>query len=101
MEVAGVCCKLGVVESQGITRAGQTVLARWMGAPVWCLSAGYVVEGSAENNGLSQCFCLGESCPSSPHLKARPFSSSLYVPGAFQSAALALELRVLSLSRSG
>ena len=44
------------------------------------------------NNGLYQHFRLKESYPSNSHPNARQFSSSLYVPGAFEASSPELEL---------
>ena len=44
------------------------------------------------NNGLCQHFCVGEKLSPSSRPDARHCSSSLYVSGAFQAAALVLEL---------
>lgn len=83
---------LGRLGSQGITRAGQTLLARLMETQIWCLPVVSVGEGSAK-----------EEWPLLPLLAGRKFTppalflqpgSSPYVPGAFQAIAPVLELRV-------
>ena len=76
----GWASKLGGVESLGSSKAGQTVLARWMGSQMWQLTG----------------FCGGgfrKGTMASAHLDARHFSFSLYTIGAFQAATLLLELR--------
>ena len=83
----------GGLISQGISRMGQTVLARLMETQLWYLPAGSGKRAHQRNNDLCKHFSLEESCPFSPHLDTRQFSSSLYVSGAFPAAAPALELR--------
>ena len=73
--------KLGGAESLGISRAGQTVLARLMDSQIWHQLAGSVGVG----------FRKGTMAPA--HLDARHFSFSLCATGAFQAATLVLELR--------
>ena len=73
--------KLGGVESLGISRAGQTVLARLMESQIWHQLA--VSVGGRFRKGTM----------ASAQLDARHFSSSLYATGAFQAAALVQELR--------
>ena len=58
--------KLGRVESQVISRAEQTVLARFMESEIWHQPAGSVVlsrESSEWDNGLCPPVCLGENYP--------------------------------------
>ena len=62
--------KLGGTESQGISRAGQTVLARLMGVSDMALCGERVQE---RDNGLRPLFCVGESCP--PALALMPDTS--------------------------
>ena len=69
--------KLGRVESLGISKAGQTVLARLMESPACWLCGG----------GLSK------RTMASAHLDARHFSLSLNITGAFQATTPVLELR--------
>lgn len=59
-------------------------LACWLGGE----------RAQQRNSGTCQYFSPKQSCPSSPRPKARQFSFSLYVSGAFQATAPALELRV-------
>ena len=74
----GWACKLGEVGSQRITRVEQTVLPWLMETQIWRLPAGSAGGGlSKRSNSLCEYFCLGESCPSSPHPDARQFGSSL------------------------
>ena len=74
--------KLGRAESLGISKVGQTVLARLMESQIWHQLAGSVEGGFRKGTMASAC------------LNARHFSSSLYATGAFQAAAtLVLELR--------
>ena len=83
------------MESQGIPRAEQTVLAR-----LWSLRHGTILlalwlfggEGSESDNGLCSPFCLRGNYPSCG-LNDRHFSSSPYATGAHQAATLVLELR--------
>lgn len=53
---------------QGISRVGQTVLARWMETQTRHLLCG--VKAQQRNNSLYPYFCLAESCPSNPFPKA-------------------------------
>ena len=43
--------KLSVIESQGIPRAGQTVLARLIESQIWHLPAGFVTMGGGFRKG--------------------------------------------------
>lgn len=63
-----VGAKVGGKGSQGISRAGQTVLARLMETHIRHLLCG--VKAQQRNSGLCQHFCLAESCPSNPFPKA-------------------------------
>ena len=77
----GWASKLGGVESLGISKAGQTVLARWMGSQMWQLTGFW---GGGFRKGTM----------ASSHLDARHFSFSLYThSGAFQAATLVPKLR--------
>ena len=71
--------KLGGVESLGISRAGQTVLARLMESQIWHQLSGSVGGGFRKDNGLC-----------SPD--ARHYSLSSYATGALQIATPVLEL---------
>ena len=87
---------MGRTESQGIYRAGKTVLTQVGGVSDItpnCWLCGSVGEGSEKDSGLCPPFCLGESCPPSYCLDSRHFSFSLYATGAFQATTLVLELR--------
>ena len=72
---------LGEVESLGISKAGQTALARFMESQIWHQLAGSV--GRRFRKGTM----------ASAHFDARYFSFSLYITSAFQVATLVLELR--------
>ena len=67
----GWACKLGGVESLGISKAGQTVLARLMESQIWYQFASSV--GGA----------FRKSTMTFARLDARYFSFSLYTTGAF------------------
>ena len=73
--------KLGGAESQGISKAGQTVLARLMESHIWHQLAGSVAGGF--RNGM-----MGSAC-----FDTRHFSFSLYATGAFSAATPMPELR--------
>ena len=73
--------KLGGSESLGISRAGQTVLARLVGSQIWHQPSGSV--GPRFRKGTVAAVCLDAS----------HFTSSLYATGAFQTATPGLELR--------
>ena len=73
--------KLGGVESLGISKAGQTVLARLMESQIW-----HQLTSSVEGG-------FRKGAMVSAHLDARRFSFSLYTTGTFQAATLVLELR--------
>ena len=73
--------KLGGVELLGISKAGQTVLARLMESQIWHQLASSVGDR----------FTKGSMA--SAHLDDRHFSSFLYATGAFQAATLGLGLR--------
>ena len=73
--------KLGGAESQGIYKAGQTVLARLMESQIWHQLAGSV--GARLRKGTT----------TSARFDARHFNLSLYTIGALQTATLPLELR--------
>ena len=72
---------MGGTESLGISKAGQTVLARLMESQIWHLLAGSVGVG------------FRRGTMTSARLDARQFSFSLFATGAFQAATLVLELR--------
>ena len=74
-------CKLGGTEPQGISRAGQTLLAGLM--DIWH-SPGFVALPT---------FLSGRKLPPGSLADARHFSFSVYATGAFQAATLVLELR--------
>ena len=69
---------LGKAESLGISKAGQTVLARLMESQLWHQLASFVGAG------------FRKGTMASARLDARCFSSSLYAIGAFQAATLVL-----------
>ena len=73
--------KLGGAVSQGISRAGQTVLARLMESQIWHQLAGSVWEVFRKGTMASAC------------LDVSHFNSSLYAIGVFQAATPVLELR--------
>ena len=73
--------ELGGAESLGISKVGQTVLARLMDFQIWHQLSGSVGRG----------FSKGPMAPSC--LDAKHFSFSLYTTSAFQAAILVLELR--------
>ena len=65
---------MGGIESQGISSAGQTVLAKLMESKIWHLSASSMALWvQKRGNGLCPPFCLGESCP--PALTLTPDTS--------------------------
>ena len=72
---------LGEMESLGISKTGQTVLARLMESQIWHQLAGSVAGGF--RNGM-----MGSAC-----FDTRHFSFSLYATGAFSAATPVLELR--------
>ena len=74
-------CELDGMESLGISRMGQTVLAKLMESKIWYQPASSVGGG------------FRKGTMASVHLDARDFSFSLYSMGAFQTAPLVLELR--------
>ena len=47
--------KLGGADSQGISRVGQTVLARWMESQIWHQFASSVGEGPRKGTMASPC----------------------------------------------
>ena len=73
--------EFGVAEPQGISKAGQTVLARLVESQIWHQYAGSVGGGPRKGT------------MATARLDAGHFSSSLHATGAFPAAALALELR--------
>ena len=77
----GWALNLGRVESMGISKVGQTVLARLMESQIW-----YHLDSSFGGG-------FRKRTVASDHLDARHFSSSLYVTGAFQASAQVMELR--------
>ena len=72
---------MGGAESLGISRAGQTVLARLVGSQIWHQPSGSV--GPRFRKGTVAAVCLDAS----------HFTSSLYATGAFQASIPVLELR--------
>ena len=68
-------------ESPGISKVGQTVLARLMESQIWHQLSGSIGGG------------FRKGTMDSAHLDARHFSLSLYTTGAFQAATLLLEPR--------
>ena len=72
------------MESQGISRAGQTVFARLMESQIHHWLASSVALPTS---------LFGRKLSPSSHLEARHFSSSLDATGACQAAAMVLELR--------
>ena len=75
--------KLGGIESLGISKMGQTVLARVMESQIWHQSSS---SGGGRGGGLSK------ETVASTHPDARHFSRSLCTTGAFQAAIPVLEL---------
>ena len=73
--------KLGGVESLGISKTGQTMLARLMESQIWHQLAGFWGRG------------FRKGTMASAPLDARHFSLSLYTTDAFQASTLVLELR--------
>ena len=73
--------QLGGTESQGISKVGQTVVARLMESQIWHQLASSVGGGFTKGTMASAC------------LDARHFSFSQYATGAFQAATLVLELK--------
>ena len=80
-EHLGWAHKLGGAESLGISKAGQTMLAKLMETQIWHQLASSVGGGFRKGTMASAC------------LDARHFSLSLYTTGAFQAATAVLELR--------
>ena len=74
--------KLGGVQSLGISKADQTVLARLMESQLCHQLTGSVALWGVRKGTMA-----------SAHLDARHFSFSLCATGAFQAATLVLELR--------
>ena len=92
----GWAYKLGRAESQGFSRAGQTVLARLMESQIWHQPASSVAlwgEGSEKGQRPLLAFLSGRKLSPSSCFDFRYFSSSLYTTGAFQAATPVLELR--------
>ena len=90
-------CKLDETEPQGISRVGQTVLARLMESQIWYQPASSVtlwVEGSEKKQWLLPAFLSQRKLSPNSRLDVWFFSFSLYATGAFQAAILVLELRV-------
>ena len=88
--------KLGGTESQGVSRAGQTVLARLMESQIWHPPASSVTllgEGSEKGQWPLPAFLSGRNLSFSSHLDARHFSFSQYATGTFQAATPVMELR--------
>ena len=72
---------LGGTESLGMSKAGQTVLARLMESQIWPQLTGSVAGGFSKRT------------MASAHPDARYFIFVLYTTGATQAATLVLELR--------
>ena len=70
----GWACELSGVEFLGISKMGQTVLARLMESQIWHQLISFIGEG------------LRKGIMGSAHLDARHFSVSLYATGAYPSA---------------
>ena len=90
--------KLGGMKSQGISRVGQTVLARLMESQIWHLPAGFValcvgVGDSEKGQWPLPIFLSRRKLSPSSHFDARHFSSSLCATGGFQAATPVMELR--------
>ena len=84
------------MEFQGISRAGQPVLARLMESQIWHLPASSVAlyrESSEKGQWPLLTFLSGRKLSPNSCLDARHFSPSLYPTGAFQAPTLVLELR--------
>ena len=93
-----VAPELGGTESQGISKAGQRVLARLMESHIWHwpASSGSVAllwEGSEKGQWPLPAFLSGRKLSPSSHHNARHFSFFLYATSAFQAATPMLELR--------
>ena len=87
---------MGGMVSQGISKAGQPVLVRFMESQIQHLPAGSVAlygEGSEIGQELLLTLQSGRKLSSSSHLDAGYFSASLYAAGAFKAATLVLVLR--------
>ena len=91
--------QLGWCESLGISKAGQTVLARLLESQIWhqlassaaqCLGGREV--GSAKGQWPLLAFLSGRKLSPSSRLDASHFSSFLYAIGAFQAATAVLDL---------
>ena len=79
-------CKLGGMEPQGISRMGQTVLARLMEYQIWHQPVGFVSllgEGSPKGQWPLPAFLFGKKLSSSTRLDAGYFNSSLDATDAF------------------
>ena len=81
-EQLGWAHKLGGAESLGVSKVGQTVLARLMESQTWHRLACSVGRGFRKGTMASIC------------LDARHFTFSLYTSGVFQATILVLELGV-------
>ena len=84
------------VATQGISRAGQTVLARLVESQIWHPPASSMAlcgEGSEKEQWPLPAFLSGRKLSPSSHRDARQFISFLYATGSFQAATLMLELR--------
>ena len=77
----GWACKVSGAESLGVSKVGQTVLARLVESQIWHQFTGS--DGGGFNKRKMSSACLD----------ARHFSFSLYTTGAFQVAVPVLELR--------
>ena len=85
---------MGQTESLGISKAGQTVLARLVKSQIWHLPASSVAlwgEVLEKGQWLLPTFLSRRKLSSSYHLGAKYFSSSLYATGAFQAVTLVLD----------
>ena len=89
----GWACKLGGTESQGISRAGQTVVARLMESQIWHQPASSVAlwgEGSEKGQWPLPAFLSERKLSPSSCLDT---IVSFYATGAFQAATPVLEVR--------
>ena len=89
-------CRLGGAESLGISKVGQTVLARLMECQIWHQPAGSVAlwgNSSEKRQWPLHAFLSGKKLSPSSLLDARHFSFSQYASNAFQAAIPVPELR--------
>ena len=82
-------------ESLGISKVGQTMLARLMESQIRCHLFVALWWGGLSKETMATAwsleFCLGGSCSLSTHPDARLFSFSAYATGALAATALVLE----------